>query len=51
MLNCGTPCVVDDRNHYQMSSFAEAKADRIMNNKATSAKFIQYDNNYHVLRV
>ena len=48
-IYCGAPCVADDRNHYEMSSFAEAKADRFMNNKATSAKFIQYDDDFDLL--
>ena len=33
--------VVDDRNYYEMSSFVETRAERVMKNKATSAKFIQ----------
>ena len=44
-------CVADERNHYEMSSFAEAKADRFMNNKATSAKFIQYDGDFDLLHI
>ena len=44
-------CVLDDRNYYEMSSFVETRAERVMKNKATSAKFIQYDDNYHVLHV
>ena len=36
-------CVLDERNYYEMSSFVETRAERVMKNKATSAKFIQYD--------
>ena len=35
--------VLDDRNYYEMSSFVETRAERVMKNKATSAKFIKYD--------
>ena len=32
---------LDERNHCEMSSFSESKAERVMKNKNTSAKFIQ----------
>jgi len=34
---------LDERHHCEMSSFGESKAERVMNNKNTTAKFIQYN--------
>ena len=44
-------CILDDRNYYEMSSFVETRAERVMKNKATSAKFIQYGDSFDVLRI
>ena len=43
------PCVLDERNYYEMSSFVENRAERVMKNKATSARFIQYDNQNYTM--
>ena len=36
--------ILGERNYYEMSSFVENRAERVMKNKLTSARFIQYDN-------